>query len=331
MEIIDIHAHFLPLKFIEKAKKGETFGAHLKTKPDNGEKYMIFDNGDYHPCDAVFFDMEARKKEMDEQHIDLQGISIGPRLLYYDAPLSLAKDVAEVSNDAIYEIVKNDSQRFFGVGTVPLQNTAAAIEELRKIRYEYGFRSIQIGTEINGSSIADPALFPFYEEVQKLGMTIIIHPFFYGPQKFLEDYYLVNFIGNPMYTTIAAAHLIFSGILEKLPELKFVLCHGGGFLPYQIARFDHGYIERSESKKNIDKLPSYYFKKNFYFDTILHDPVRTRALVDLVGADKVLLGTDYPYDMADHDPYGTVRNLNLPEEDYIKIVNGNARKLFLGE
>jgi aminocarboxymuconate-semialdehyde decarboxylase len=328
MKVIDFHAHIVPPIFVEKA--GEAYGVYLMTKPD-GSKYITFNNGDYHPYSPVFFDMEARKKELDKQKIDIQGLAIAPRLFYYDEPLPLALKAAQACNEAISEFVKSDPARFFGIGTVPLQDGGAAIVELRRIHDMYNFKSIQIGTDVAGKSIADPGLFPFWAEVEKLDMTVFLHPYFYGAQRFLGDYYLGNFIGNPLDTTIAAAHLIFGGVCEKHPKLRFVLSHGGGFLPYQIGRFDHGYIERAESKKYIDKLPSHYFKQNFYFDYILHDPLRTRALIDLVGIDKVLLGTDYPYDMADHDPLGTAQKLNLNEADYARLVEGNARKLFLRE
>lgn len=125
-------------------------------------------------------------------------------------------------------------------------------------------------------------------------MTILIHPFAYGKQKFMDKYYLNNFVGNPLYTTLAAAHLIFSGMLDKFPSLRIVLCHGGGFLPYQIGRFDHGFVERKEPKENINKLPSYYYKKNFYFDTVLHSDRALKCLVDLAGSEKVMFDLIIP-------------------------------------
>jgi aminocarboxymuconate-semialdehyde decarboxylase len=190
---------------------------------------------------------------------------------------------------------------------------------------------VQIGSEINGEQIASDRLIPFYMEAEKLGITFILHPFLYGPYRFLGEYYLMNYIGNTVSTTIAAAYLIFSGMLKRFPELKFVLCHAGGYLPYQIGRFDHGWAERPESRVNIEKPPSHYFANNFWFDTILHDAVRTKHLIELVGIDKVLLGSDYAYDMADHDPHKTASSLGLSAPDFEKLVSANARRILLGE
>jgi aminocarboxymuconate-semialdehyde decarboxylase len=322
-----MHSHVVPAAFMDEAKGAGRLGAHLKVI--DGVTWIEFDTGALHPYEDVFFDMNARKREMDANRIDMQGIAVAPALLYYDFPVETAVKVAKLCNDEINKIVTNDPKRFFAVGTVPLQDAQASIEELRRVHGEYGFHSIQIGSDINGRHIATEDIFPFYAEAEKLDITILIHPFPYGEYKFLDQYYLINYIGNTVSTTIAASYLIFSGILEKYPNLRVVLCHGGGYLPYQIMRLDHGWEERPESRVNIDKKPSYYFAKNFWFDTILHDPVRTRTMIDLVGADRVMLGSDYPYDMEDHNPYQTANSLDLSERDYNKIVEGNTRKVFL--
>ena len=327
MKTIDMHTHVIPPLFFEKIKQDERYGAKLVTN-DAGKTHIAFSTGGKHPYADVFFDMEARKKAMDEIGIDVHGLSISPRLFYYEFSLDVAKDVCKMCNDGIYEMVKKDPDRFFPIGTIPLQDTDAAIEELIRINEKYGFKSIQIGTEVNGKTIAEKSLWPFYEEVAKRDIKIIVHPFAYGEQKFMDQYYLNNFVGNPLYTTLAAAHLIFSGLLERYPNLMFILCHGGGFLPYQIGRFDHGFGKREEPKQNIDKLPSYYFKKNFCFDTICHDVARTKVLVDLVGADAVFMGSDYPYDMADHDPYGTVKALDVNDAVKEKLAYTNSKKMF---
>lgn len=325
MKVIDMHTHVVPKGFIDQLGKKD-FGAMVKE--DERGKYISFSTGGRHPYSPCFYDMEARIKDMDEGHIDVQGISISPRLFYYEFPIETAAEVATICNDEIQKITEKYSDHFFPIGTVPLQDTKAAVKELKRISREYGFRSIQIGTEVNGKTIAESELIPFYEAVEEEGMTVLIHPFAYGEQKFMDKYYLNNFVGNPLYTTLAAAHLIFSGILEKFPGLRFVLCHGGGFLPYQIGRFDHGFEERREPKENIDRLPSYYYEKNFYFDTVLHNDKALKFLIDLAGSEKVMLGSDYPYDMADHFPYRTVSNLNLNNNDTAKLMYENTEKIF---
>jgi aminocarboxymuconate-semialdehyde decarboxylase len=325
--IIDMHSHVIPEGFIEEARGKGRLGAHLKE--NDGKTRIEFETGALHPYEDVFFDMEARKKELNHDNIDMQGIAVAPALFYYDFPDETAIKKAILCNDGLNDIVKNDADRFFAVGTVPLQNPSASVKELKRIHDEYGFKSIQIGTDINGKGVATDDLIPFYAEVEKLDMTILMHPFPYGRYRFLEDYYLINYLGNTLSTTIAASHLIFSGMLEKFPGLRVVLVHGGGYLPYQIMRLDHGYDERPESRVNITKKPSYFFGKNMYFDTILHDPRRTRLLIDLVGSDKVMLGSDYPYDMEDHNPFSTISSIGLGEKEFSNVSEQNARKLFL--
>lgn len=324
-KVIDMHTHVVPKEFIDQLSKKD-LGATIK-EDENG-KYISFSTGGRHPYAPCFYDMESRIRDMDDGHIDIQGLSVSPRLFYYEFPIETTAEVAALCNDGIQNIVEEHGDKFFPIGTVPLQNTEAAVKELRRISREYGFRSIQIGTEVNGKTIAEPELIPFYEAVAEEDMTILIHPFAYGEQKFMDKYYLNNFVGNPLYTTLAAAHLIFSGILDKFPTLRIVLCHGGGFLPYQIGRFDHGFKERKEPKENISKLPSYYYEKNFYFDTVLHSDKALKCLVELAGSEKVMLGSDYPYDMADHAPYKTVRGLDLKDDDLTNLLYANTEKVF---
>jgi aminocarboxymuconate-semialdehyde decarboxylase len=327
MKIIDMHTHIFPKGLLDDAKKDGRFG--VKLIDEGGKRQIVFRNGVSHPYDPVFFDMDARKAEMDRQKIDVQGISVGPHMFYYDYPADTAAAVARLCNDEIHQICQADAERFFPVGTLPLQDAAESVRELRRIHGDYGFRVIQIGTEINGEQIASDRLIPFYREAEKLGVSLIVHPFLYGEYKFLGEYYLMNYIGNTVSTTIAAAYLIFSGMLERFPGLQIALCHAGGYLPYQIGRFDHGWEERPESRLHIQEPPSSYFRKNFWFDTILHDPSRTKSLIEMVGVEKVMLGSDYPYDMADHDPYRTAVSLGLSETDFAAVVCENTRRILL--
>ena len=325
MKSIDMHTHIIPRSFIDTMEKD--FSASLKTK--DGNPYIAFRNGRKHPCEDVYYDMAARVKYMDKANIDIHGISISPGLLYYDFPAETGIKLAVLSNNEINQIVKQHPDRFFPVGTIPLQDIQASVEEIQRIKREFNFHAVQIGTECRGKCISDESFFPVYEAAAKASIKIIIHPFAYGRKEYMEDYYLANFVGNPLFTTLAAANLVFSGVFDRYPDLIFILCHGGGFVPYQIGRFDHGYAVRSEPKKNIRKHPSYYFKNHFYIDTILHDKKALRYLVDQLGSEKILLGSDFPADMGDHDPYHNLLKLGLTRKELGDIACSNSQKLFL--
>lgn len=328
MKVIDMHTHIIPKEFIKTIQKNKDFGVELIIK--QGKEHMLLRTGRVAPCDEIFYNMDTRIKYMDSVNIDMQGISMSPLLFYYDFPLEIAKQVMFISNDEINRIVQEHKNRFFPIGTVPLQDVETSIAELKRIKKEYGFKAVQIGTEVNGKSLSDPEFFPFYQVAEQEKIIIIIHPFAPGPQKFMDNYYLINILGNPLFTTLAASNLIFSGLFDMLPNLKMVLLHGGGFVPYQMGRLDHGYMVRKESAENITNKPSFYIKNNFYFDTVLHDDTALKFLINLFGSKRVMMGSDFPYDMGDKEPYKNILKLELNPEDLENIAGLNAANLFLG-
>ena len=203
-----------------------------------------------------------------------------------------------------------------------------AMKELDRAVNELGLSGVQILTNINGRDLDDPELMPFYEEVEKLDVPVFIHPLGVAGAERMKKYYLANLIGNPLDTTLAAAHIIFGGVLEKFPGLKFCLAHGGGNLPYIRGRLEHGYEVRPECKVAIQQPPSHYLPL-MYFETITHFLPALDYLITSVGADKVMLGTDYPHDMADSQPVVTVQSLDgISDEDKERILGDNAARLF---
>ena len=324
MKSIDMHTHIIPNSFIEAMEKD--FSASIKIK--DGNPYIAFSNGRKHPFEDVYYDMDARMKYMDKANIDIHGISVSPGLLYYDFPIETGIKLAVLSNNEINQIVRQHPDRFFPVGTVPLQDTKASVDEIQRIKKEFGFQAIQIGTECCGKCISDESFFPVYEVAAKASIKIIIHPFPYSRKEYMDDYYLTNFVGNPLFTTLAATNLVFSGVFDRYPDLIFILCHGGGFVPYQIGRFDHGFTVRSEPRKNISRFPSYYLKNHFYIDTILHDENALRCLIDQIGSEKILLGSDFPADMGDHDPYHNLLKFGLVGKELEDIAFNNSQNLF---
>jgi aminocarboxymuconate-semialdehyde decarboxylase len=232
-------------------------------------------------------------------------------------------------NERIAEICGQLPNRFVGLGTVPLQNVDLAVSELVFCIKNLGLRGVEINPSVNGMDLADAKLNleKFFSKAEELGIVLFMHPIGFSHGERLQDHYFNNVIGNPLETTVAASHLIFDGVMERHPKLKVVLPHGGGYLAHYWARMDHAYRARPDCRVSIKRKPSSYLEK-FYFDTITFDPGMLRQLVERFGADHVLLGTDYPYDMGVEDPVGYIEKTpGLSAAQKKDIQGGNAARL----
>jgi aminocarboxymuconate-semialdehyde decarboxylase len=269
-----------------------------------------------------------RIADMEKMRLDLTILSIAPPHFYYNLERETAIAVTQRQNDRLAEVVRAYPEKFIGMATVPLQNVEAAAAEMERAVRDLNLKGVEVGSNIRGRYLGDPLFWPFYETVASLDVPIFIHPRDVAGSDRMKDFYFGNLIGNPLDTTIAAAHIIFSGVLDRFPGLKIILAHAGGQLPYICGRFRHGFNVRPECKEFIKTSPLDYVKK-FYFDTIAHDADSLRFLISRVGADHVLMGTDYPYDMGDMDPVRTVEELTeLPADQASKIMGENAASLF---
>jgi len=274
-------------------------------------------------------DIPTRIKDMDKMGVDLQVVSPAPFQYYYFAEPSFGLELAQGVNDGIAKIVAENPTRLMGMGTVPLQDSTLAIKELERAVKVLGFKGIEIGTNVNGKDLTDPSLNldAFFAKVQELGAVLFMHPNGFSHAQRLTDHYLNNIIGNPLETTVAVSHLIFDGVMQRYPRLKIILAHAGGYIAHYWARMDHGH-KRPDVRSVITTKPSKYLEK-FYFDTITFDPHMLQSLINRFGADHVLLGTDYPYDMGETDPLGLISAVpKLSKADKQLIVGGNAQKLF---
>jgi aminocarboxymuconate-semialdehyde decarboxylase len=207
-----------------------------------------------------------------------------------------------------------------------LQDVPLAIPELERLM-QAGLKGVEIGTHVNGVYPGDERFRPFWEACESLDVFVFIHPVEGGGRAELRDYYMWNVIGNPLETTVAAGHLILSGVMEAYPRLKVLLAHGGGALPTLHGRLDRGFQQRPEINKVIPRLPTEYLRQ-FYFDTITHDPAVLRELVEFAGPERVMLGSDYPFDMGNENPVELVRSAGLGAEAESLILGDNAARLF---
>ncbi len=295
MLTVDVHTHFVPPEVLADARRGAGFDG-LRTEQRDGQEWLVHRQGFRYPVPPVYCDVEARLGAMDERAVSHAVLSIAPTLFMYWVDAGEAAGFCRAANDALAAFAADSGGRITAVAALPLQDPGAAVTELRRAVTGLGMRGAEIGPDAGGTPLDDPALRPVLAAAADLGVPLIVHPYYVGALPGLADFYLTNLIGNPLATTVCAARLILSGTLDEIGQLRLVLMHGGGFLPYQIGRLDHGHRVRPESRGCA--LPPSRYLPRFWFDTVTHAPVPLRFLTDLAGADHVLFGTDFPFDMA---------------------------------
>jgi aminocarboxymuconate-semialdehyde decarboxylase len=327
---LDVHAHIVPDELMETLRRGERhYGARLVRDGQGGESVDLNGRFRTRPVLPGLFELPARLAAMDQAGVRRQALSGWMDLSAYEMDASEAERFIRLENDAIANVVAAHPDRFVGLASVPLQDAQRAAAELDRAMQQLGFRGVEIGTNVAGWNLDDPALEPFWQAAESLGALIFIHPFntleTVTPR--LRSYFFSNLIGNPLDTAIAGSSLMLGGVLERFPGLKICLAHGGGYLPYQVGRLQHGFRVRHESRARTQRPPLEFFKL-FYFDSLTHSQASLEFLVKLVGVDHVLLGTDYPFDMGAPEPVKAIESLpGLSGDDREAILFRNAERL----
>ncbi len=326
MRTIDVHTHVLTEETAALLRK-EAPKVPVTFKPIDDDNVVLDVGGvAYRPYPRGGFDLDRRLRDMDATGVDVHVLSATPQTYLYDQEAALGVATSAIQNDQMARHIKAHPDRFMGIATLPMQAPDKAADELRRAMTKLGLRGAMIASNIMGRNLDDPGFEPLWATAEELGAFMFIHPNNVAGHDRLKDYYLRNLIGNPLDTTIAAACLEFGGVLDRHPNLKFCLAHGGGFTPYQAARWTHGWKVRPEPKKNVPKEPK-DIARRFYYDTILHSAPVLEFMIGHVGADRVLLGSDYPYDMAMLDCVAHVRGLSIAEADKQKILSGGPEEL----
>ena len=268
--------------------------------------------------------VSERLADMDRLGVDVQAISPNPGHYYYFAPPELGRDLARTINDGIAQAAASAPDRLVGIGTVPLQDTGMAIDEMRRVVRDCNIRGIEIGTNVGGHDLAGEEFRPFFAAAEELGILLFLHPLGFTQGERLSDHYLNNLIGNPLESTIAVSHLIFGGVLDAYPGLKICVAHGGGYLPSYRGRMDHAFRAREDCRQHIARAPSTYLNQ-IWFDSLVFDRTQLDYLIATYGADRICLGSDYPFDMAEPDPVGFVDHLDGAAK--AKVLGLNAAHL----
>ena len=323
---IDTHTHVLDDDVIKILQK-EIPRLGLKLAPYDADNSVIEVAGvPYRPFPRGGHDIERRLKDMDATAVEMHVLSGAPQTWLYGQEAAVGVAASMIQNDGIARLVKQKPDRFCGIATLPMQAPDKAAEELRRAMKTLGLRGAMVGSNVGGKNLDDPNFEPLWAAAAELDAFFMIHPGNVAGADRLRSYYLGNLIGNPLDTTIAAACLIFGGVLERYPKLNFVMVHAGGFIPYQGGRWVHGWQVRPEPKVHLKHSPQPYLDRMLY-DTITHSKPVLEFLVSSAGADRVFLGSDYPYDMGTLECVRQVRAANIAAGDKDTILGTHAAKI----
>jgi aminocarboxymuconate-semialdehyde decarboxylase len=322
---IDIHAHVaVPAAGAYVAKHANLAGTGL-------DKFMsaevaAVDAKQNEDMKERLISPAIRMKTLDDMGVDMQVILPSPGQCYYNVPADVAVKAAQMVNDGIAEYCGQSRDRLIPFAAVPLAQGEEAAKELERVA-KLGFKGVQILTNIDGKEVSDPVAAPFWKKAEELGMLVVIHPNGFTHGERFKRFYFNNVIGNPLETTIALHYLIFDRVLDRHPKLKILAVHGGGYLGAYYGRIDHVWGARSDAHADLPKHPTDYLKQ-VYFDTVVFSNGQLEALVKTFGADHIVMGTDYPFDMAEYDPVGHVASIASFDSATVgKIVGGNTKRI----
>ncbi len=320
---IDIHTHIIP-KNLPDFKKKYGYGGFISLehhKPCCAR--MMVDDKFFREIEDNCWDADVRISDCGNHGIDVQVLSTIPVMFSYWAKAIDALDLSKYLNDHIASIVIDYPKRFVGLGTVPLQDTALAIKELERCMH-IGLRGVQIGSHINDMNLDAPELFPFFQAAEEMNASVFVHPWDMMGKEKMNKYWLPWLVGMPAESSLAICSMIFGGVFERLPKLKVAFAHGGGSFPATIGRIEHGFNVRPDLVAiNNKDSPRKYLGK-FYLDSLVHDPMMLDLIINLIGADKVALGTDYPFPLGELSPGKLIDS--MPYDDIIKerLFSGSA-------
>ena len=323
---IDIHTHILP-KEIPRWKDKFGYGGFIQLEHHRPcRARMIKDNGHFfREVEDNCWSAERRIEECDGFGVNVQVLSTVPVMFSYWAKPLDGAEIAKFLNDGIAEIVAAFPKRFIGLGTVPMQDTQLAINELERCK-KIGFAGVQIGTNVNQSNLGEPQFFDFFKACEELGMAVFVHPWEMMGEADMQKYWLPWLVGMPAETSRAICSLIFSGVLEKLPNLRICFAHGGGSFPSTIGRIEHGFEVRPDLCAVDNPHDPRKYLDRIYFDSLVHDPAMLDYLVKLAGPEHVALGTDYPFPLGELEPGKIVESMNFDEAAKSLLLHGSALK-----
>lgn len=323
---VDVHAHVLlpEIEALVSGLPGLAAARELDARR-NGPDALAVSGPMVRERIPRMTDVTVRLAAMDAQGVDVQLVSPSPSHYHYWADENTAEKVYRLANEATAAHCARAPERLRGLGLVPLQHPDLLVRALGHA-LDQGLAGVEISSHAPGRELSDPAYEPFWSQAEEAGALIFLHPFGCTLDERLDRWYLSNTVGQPTENAVALSHLIFSGVLDRHPGLKLIAAHGGGYLPTHIGRSDHAWSARTDAGAGCAHLPSSYLRR-IYFDSLVHDPRVLGSLIEAAGADRVLLGSDFPFDMGADDPVGALRAARLSVADFDAVRGGNAAPL----
>ena len=326
---IDMHAHIIPQCVYKTTEShGHWYGHRIEQNAKGQDVVLAKDHDPRVTPPSMRFTPDERAEAMEGEGVDMHLLSLDPHLLDYSLGPKDSLKAAQEVNDDISAFVHGRPDRFRGLATLPMQDPNASVEELERAMKELGLTGIELCASIGDKNFDDPSFHPVWKAAERLGAIIFVHATPDAPLATKTLPFLYNLIGNPLETTLAIYSVIFGGVLDHFPNLKFCFGHGGGLACFALARVEeHGYKRRPQVRERA-KLPPSEYMRRMHFDCIVHTPANMRFLMDHVGSDRVVLGSDFPFDPCYRDAVGWVQGLDIiSEEEKEKVLSSNAMQL----
>lgn len=321
---IDIHTHVLPRDWPDLAERYGYGGFVQLEHHGPGCARMLIDGKEFRQVEANSWDPAVRLADCDACNVNVQVLSTVPVMFSYWAKAEHTADLARILNDHIASLVDEHPSRFVGLGTLPMQDADLAIRELERCSGSLGLAGVQIGSHVNGWNLDDDRIFPVLEAAANLGASVFVHPWQMLGRERMGLYWLPWLVGMPAETALSICSLIFGGVFERLPTLRVAFAHGGGAFPGIIGRLEHGFNVRPDIvATNNERNPREYLGR-FFVDSLVHEPAMLRYMIDLMGADSIALGSDYPFPLGEHHPGKMIETMNLDEKTRDTLLAGAA-------
>jgi len=323
MTVIDFHNHYYPPQYIEALRSGPS---NIQVTFDAQNNPVLHSPGDKNIAVPGHRDIVFRQSVMDEVGVDIQVLSFTAPGTLLEEPGTSAS-LARTVNDALAQVIGDRPDRFTALGTLPLNNAAASVAEFERVTNDIGMKGVMLFGNANGVALSDERFWPLYERASDMGAVLYIHPTYPVGVEAMNEYWLMPLVGFLFDTTLAAASLVYSGVVERFPGISWVLAHLGGAIPYMAERLDRGYRAFAECRRSIEKLPSDYLK-NFYYDAVNFDPQALQLAISFAGIDRILAGSDYPHQIGSLEMMlQSIKKLELRPEDERKVLGENTARL----
>ncbi|MGB5211352.1 MAG: amidohydrolase family protein [Gammaproteobacteria bacterium] len=321
---IDIHTHILPPDW-PNLKERYGYGGWVQLERHGpGCSHMTLDGSFFRDVDANCWDEQVRMSECDGHGVQVQVLSTVPIMFSYWAKAADALDLAGFLNEHIASIVAEHPRRFIGLGTLPMQDPDLAIRELERCVQKLGLSGIEIGSHINGMNLDHPDVYPVLEACAELGAAVFVHPWEMLGRERMGKYWLPWLVGMPAETSLSICSMIFGGVFERLPDLRVAFAHGGGAFPATIGRIEHGFKVRPDlCAVENERNPRDYLGR-FFVDALVHDPLMLRYMIDLMGADCIAMGSDYPFPLGETVPGSLIDSMDLTPAVRERLLSGSA-------